>query len=74
MDTTVRERWCKLACIIRVTRERTVMSSGHTSRETAYWISSHPKADAGLLARFIRSQSSRHAYIVVPPERMEIPT
>ena len=55
MDATVRERWCKLACIIRVTRERTVLSTGHTSRETAFYIGSHPTADAALLARFIRS-------------------
>jgi predicted transposase YbfD/YdcC len=55
MTQDTRQRWVGLVCIIRVIRERTVVSTGKTSNEVAYYIGSNPKADAQQLAHFIRS-------------------
>jgi predicted transposase YbfD/YdcC len=50
-----RDRWLKLAFVVRITRERTVIRADKTSIETAYYIGSNPKGDAEQIARFIRS-------------------
>ena len=55
LPAETRDRWLKLAFIVRVTRERTVISADKTSMETAYYIGSNPKGDAEQIARFIRS-------------------
>lgn len=48
------DRWANLAFLVKVTRERTVLSSGKTSTETAYYIGSDGKMDAAGAARRIR--------------------
>lgn len=55
LTAETRNRWTKLAFIVRVTRERTVISADKSSIETAYYIGSNPKGDAEQIARFIRS-------------------
>ena len=54
LTAETRNRWTKLAFIVRVTRERTVISADKSSMETAYYIGSNPKGDAEQIARFIR--------------------
>lgn len=49
-----RDRWPSLACIVKVTRERTVVTTNKTSRETAYYIGSDAKLDAASAAQRIR--------------------
>lgn len=48
------ERWPSLACLVKVTRERTVLSTSKSSTETAYYISSAPTLDAKTAAHRIR--------------------
>jgi predicted transposase YbfD/YdcC len=47
-------RWNSLSCIIEVTRERFLISSGKQSSETAYYIGSNDTLDAEEAARIIR--------------------
>lgn len=55
MEAAVRKRWIKLAFIVRVTRTRTVLSTGRESTETAYYIGSDAHADVQRIAHLIRS-------------------
>ena len=48
------QRWPGLSYLVKVTRERTVLSTGKTSSETAYYIGSDPRASAQDAARRIR--------------------
>jgi predicted transposase YbfD/YdcC len=48
------KRWPGLACVLQVTRERTVLATGNTSTETAYYIGSDANLDAAGAARRIR--------------------
>lgn len=48
------ERWAGLACVVKVTRERTVLATNKTSRETAYYIGSDAALDAAGAAQRIR--------------------
>lgn len=47
-------RWPGLACVLQVTRERTVLATGKTSTETAYYIGSDANLDAASAAHRIR--------------------
>jgi predicted transposase YbfD/YdcC len=51
---TSAQRWPGLTCLVRVTRERTVLATDKTSTETAYYIGSDPTLDAPCAARRIR--------------------
>ncbi len=48
------DRWPGLACVVKVTRERTVLATKKTSTETAYYIGSDAKLDATDAAHRIR--------------------
>ena len=48
------DRWPGLACVVKVTRERTVLATKKTSTETAYYIGSDAKLDAADAAHRIR--------------------
>jgi predicted transposase YbfD/YdcC len=48
------DRWAGLTYLARVTRQRTVLSTGKTSTETAYYIGSDPQATATDAAHRIR--------------------
>lgn len=48
------DRWAGLACVVKVTRERTVLATKKTSTETAYYIGSDAKLDARGAAHPIR--------------------
>lgn len=48
------QRWAGLAFVVKVTRERTVLSTNKTSTETAYYIGSDPSLDATGAAHRIR--------------------
>jgi len=47
-------RWAGLACVVKVTRERTVLTTKKTSTETAYYIGSDATLDARDAAHRIR--------------------
>lgn len=51
---TTAERWPNLAYIAQVVRERTVLSSGKTTQETAYYIGSAGEATAATIGTTIR--------------------
>ena len=51
---TSAERWPELACLLQVTRERTELSTGKTSYETSYYISSDSGATSAQMAHTIR--------------------
>jgi predicted transposase YbfD/YdcC len=51
--TTI-ERWARLAFVVEVVRERTVIATGKTSTQTAYYIGSDKAATAEQIARNIR--------------------
>ncbi len=55
LTAETRKRWTKLAFLVRVTCERTVISADKSSIETACYIGSNPKGDAEQIACFIRS-------------------
>jgi len=48
------DRWPGLACVLQVTRERTVLATGNTSTETAYYVGSDVNLDAADAAHRIR--------------------
>ena len=48
------DRWAGLACVVKVTRERTVLTTNKTTTETAYYIGSETKLDAAGAAHRIR--------------------
>lgn len=48
------DRWPGLACVLQVTRERTVLATGNTSTETAYYIGSDANLEAAGAAHRIR--------------------
>ncbi len=48
------DRWAGLACVVKVTRERTVQATQRTSTETAYYIGSDKTIDAAGAAHRIR--------------------
>jgi predicted transposase YbfD/YdcC len=48
------DRWAGLACVVKVTRERTVLATRKTTTESAYYIGSDPMLDAADAARRIR--------------------
>jgi predicted transposase YbfD/YdcC len=48
------DRWDGLACLVKVTRERTVLATHKTSMETAYYIGSDARLDAPGAANRIR--------------------
>ena len=48
------ERWAGLSCVVKVTRERTVLATNKTSTEIAYYIGSDAKLDAASAAHRIR--------------------
>ncbi len=48
------DRWDGLACVVKVTRERTVLATKKTSTETAYYIGNDAKLDAAGAAHKIR--------------------
>ena len=48
------DRWAGLACVIKVTRERTVLATNKTSTETAYYIGSDTHLNAAKAAHRIR--------------------
>ena len=48
------DRWAGLAFVVKVTRERTVLTTNKTSVETAYYIGSNQQADAAGAAHHIR--------------------
>lgn len=48
------ERWAGISFVAKVTRERTVLSTGKASIETAYYIGSHQTLGAEGAARLIR--------------------
>jgi len=48
------DRWDGLACLVKVTRERTVLATNKTSTETAYYIGSDTRLDAPSAANRIR--------------------
>ncbi len=56
---TTSEKWKDLSFVARVIRERTVLTTGKTSVETAYFIGSDPKATAEAVEDAIR----RHWHI-----------
>jgi predicted transposase YbfD/YdcC len=51
---TTLERWAGLAFVVRVVRGRTVLATGKSSTETAYYIGSHRTANADQVAQDIR--------------------
>jgi predicted transposase YbfD/YdcC len=51
---TTSERWSALSFVAQVVRQRTVLSTGKTSTETAYYIGSDPAATAASAAVMIR--------------------
>lgn len=51
---TTTERWAGLAFVAQVTRERTVLATGKTSIETAYYIGSNRQMNAERAGRTIR--------------------
>ncbi len=51
---TVSSRWPGLMYVVEVVRERTVLGTGKTSVEVAYYIGSDPRADVATAARIIR--------------------
>jgi predicted transposase YbfD/YdcC len=51
---TTAERWLKLAFVVEVVRERTVLSTGKTSTERAYYIGSDDSAKPDVIARTVR--------------------
>ena len=51
---TMAERWPSLSFIVQVSRERTVMATGQTSFEKAYYIGTTPEATAATAGRVIR--------------------
>jgi predicted transposase YbfD/YdcC len=51
---TTAERWPDLAFVVQLARERTVLATGKTSLETAYYIGSDPKAKAQEAGATIR--------------------
>jgi predicted transposase YbfD/YdcC len=51
---TTAERWPKLSFVVRVTRERTVLLSGKTSTETAFYIGSDADAAGTTISGLIR--------------------
>lgn len=51
---TTAERWPSLSFVVQVTRERTVLTTGKTSLEKAYYIGSDPEARAEAVGRVIR--------------------
>ena len=55
---TTADRWPDLAFVARVTRERTVVSTGKTSLENAYYIDSDKEASVEKVAHNIRSHWS----------------
>ena len=48
------DRWAGLACVVKVTRERTVLATKKTSTQVAYYIGSDAKLDVAGAARRIR--------------------
>ena len=52
---TTAERWSGLAFVARVTRERTVLATGKTSVETAYYIGSNREQNAETAGHTIRA-------------------
>ncbi len=51
---TTADRWAGLSCVAQVVRERTVLSTGKTSTETAYYIGSDPETTAADTGAAIR--------------------
>ena len=51
---TTAEAWCGLDFVAQVVRQRTVLASGQTSTETAYFIGSDPEASAESTCSAIR--------------------
>ena len=51
---TVLDKWPEVSYFARVTRERTILSSGKKSKETSYYIGSDPEVVAHKVANFIR--------------------
>ena len=51
---TTSERWTSLSCIVQVTRERTDLTTGKTSCETAYYIGSQKDVPPPKMAANIR--------------------
>jgi predicted transposase YbfD/YdcC len=51
---TTAERWPRLAYVVQVTRERTIVSTGKRSEETAYYIGSDPTATIAAIGTAIR--------------------
>jgi predicted transposase YbfD/YdcC len=51
---TTADRWAGLACVVKVTRERTVLATKKTSTEMAYYLASDAKLDAASAAHRIR--------------------
>ena len=51
---TSANRWPGLAALVKVTRERTVLSTKKTSREVSYYIASHKTLEASDASHFIR--------------------
>lgn len=51
---TTADRWAGLSCVVKVTRERTVLATNKTSTETAYYIGSDAKLGAAVAAHRIR--------------------
>ena len=47
-------RWTGLRCVVQVTRERTMISTGITTTETAYYIGSDPVTSASTAGHRIR--------------------
>lgn len=51
---TTSERWCSLSFVAQIVRERTVLATGKTSTETAYYIGSDSNATAETASSAIR--------------------
>jgi predicted transposase YbfD/YdcC len=51
---TAATRWPSLVYVVHVVRERTVLATGKTSTESAYYIGSDSRADAHKVAQLIR--------------------
>lgn len=51
---TTLDRWPHVTCVVRVKRQRTVLSTGITSQETAYFIGSDPELTATRAQDMIR--------------------
>ena len=51
---TTADRWADLTCLVKVTRERTVLTTSRTSTETAYYIGNDTTINATSAAHRIR--------------------